>query len=178
MIITQAKLKSIRKKEKTIAFASGIFDIPHAGHALFLKDCKRYGTTVIGVGSDKDVKQFKYDSGSLMNEHIRMFMVDSIKGVDYTILTDSNYGEGDKVNSALAPILYKLKPDYWIVNDDSPFMETKKQVCKELEIKLIILKRKCPKEFEKISTSKIVKQIKIKRKNEKSKYIIKKNITN
>jgi len=172
MIIKQSKLKSIRKQEKKIVFASGIFDITHAGHAIFLKKCKRYGTTIIGVCSDKDVKKFKYNTGTIMNENIRLFMVDSLKNVDYTILVDANNKYiGDNVMSSLLKMLRKLQPDYWIINEeDSPLIESKKIVCKELGIKLIILKRSCPKKFEKISSSKIIKQIQKSKKSRKKIY--------
>ena len=37
----------------------GTFDIPHMGHATFLKRASRYGDLVVGVNSDRFVTEYK-----------------------------------------------------------------------------------------------------------------------
>lgn len=37
----------------------GTFDVPHMGHAAFLKRCERFGSVTVGVNSDRFVEGYK-----------------------------------------------------------------------------------------------------------------------
>lgn len=39
----------------------GTFDVPHAGHAAFLRRCAEYGDVLVGVNSDRFVAEYKGD---------------------------------------------------------------------------------------------------------------------
>ncbi len=160
-----AALTGIRKDNpnKTIIFCSGTFDLTHAGHILFFEDCKKQGDIlVVGVGDDDTIHEYKGKTRPILNENVRLKSIDSLKPVDYTVL-QKNIKEKPKpygILWVLMPILEKLRPDKWIVNDDSFGYEERKKMANEYGIELVILDRWCPKEFENISTSNIIKKIK------------------
>ena len=162
MIISIGDLASIREKHKNqkIAFCAGIFDLTHAGHVLFFEDCKKYGDVlVVMVGSDFTIQHYKGDGRPILNEHLRLKMIDSLKPVDYTLL-DLNTSDVDFL-AVIPEVVFKLlKPDLYIVNDDAFDMQRRHALVKGVDTKLVILKRTCPPEFENISTTKIIEKIK------------------
>lgn len=159
--VSYEDLSKIRAKfkNKIIVFCSGVFDLTHAGHALFFEDCKKHGDIlVVGVGCDADIKKYKGENRPILNEHVRWRTVDMMKPVDYSFL--SKPVAGDNVLGHLKDIFLKLKPDAYVVNDDAFDIAFRRQLVDKLETELIILRRMCPPEFENISTTKIIQKIK------------------
>jgi len=142
---------------KKIVFCSGNFDLTHVGHVLFFEDCKQQGNIlIVGVASDNILKINK--KRLIMNKNIRLKMVDSLKPVDYVLL--DNVSNKENTLGLLDVVFKKLKPDVYIINDDASNIPYRKKICKKFDVKLVILKRTCPKEFENISTTKLIKKIK------------------
>jgi len=161
-ILERKNLSSIRKKhkDKKIVYCDGAFDLPHVGHILFFEDCKRHGDIlVVGLGSDALIRKNKGKERPILNEKIRLKTVDSFKPVDYCFLIK------DKINKdhKLAPLIKtfkSLEPDVAIFNKDAFDIPYRQKVAKAYGVKLVILPRYCPKDFEGISTSKIIAKIK------------------
>lgn len=155
-------LADIREKHKgeKIVFSSGCFDLTHAGHVLFFEDCKRHGDIlVVMVGADKVVKRDKDESRPILNEHLRLKIVDSLKPVDYA-LTDELVPADKHPLHYIDMVFEKLRPDVYVINDDAFEIPYREALTKRHGAKLMILKRTCPDEFEKVSTSNIIKKIK------------------
>lgn len=160
-IITHDDLSRIRRnyKNKKIVFCSGVFDLTHAGHALFLEKCKKEGDVlVVAVGEDSSL----YDLGKgrgrpVFNEDIRLKMVDSLKPVDYTLL-----GLRPERNplSFMETMFSRLRPDIYVINSDAFDIPYRRFLAKKYNMKIKIFKRTCPKSFECISTTGIIKKIK------------------
>jgi cytidyltransferase-like protein len=163
-IISESDLNTIREKNKNkkISCGLGTFDLLHAGHILFLEDCKKHGDIiVIGVAKDSLIKNYKGKKRPILNEHIRLKSVDSIKGVDYTYLIDyPSWSKNGSHKETLGALLEKLKPDCYVVNSDMSDLDERKSLAKDNNVKFIVLNRNCPIEFEDISTSKIISKIK------------------
>ena len=86
-VINYKKLKNLRlaNKTKNIVLCSGVFDLTHAGHALFLEDAKKQGDIlVVGVGDDVSTGAMKGRGRPVLNQHVRLKIVDSLKPVDYS----------------------------------------------------------------------------------------------
>lgn len=163
MIITYDDLPQIREKhpDQKIVFCSGTFDLTHAGHILFFEDCKKLGKVlVVGVGDDKTIKDYKGETRPILNQHIRLKTVDSLKPVDYCFL--DNYKEaGNKILfSPLSHIFSLLKPEKYVVNEDVVNLKEMARISSNFGVELVVLKRWCPEEFNNISTTKIIKKIK------------------
>ena len=159
-LITYGDLPSIREKHKKerIVFASGTFDLPHAGHVLFFEDCKKYGDIlVVTVGTDSAVKRNKGIERPVMNERVRLKIISSLKPIDYCLMEADVYEEPLKH----IEITFKtLKPDAYVINADAFDIPYRERIAKEHGVELVILERWCPPEFGDISTTKIIEQIK------------------
>lgn len=150
-----------QNKDKVIVFCSGTFDLLHAGHILFFEDCKKQGDfLVVGVGRDEFIKYYKGPTLPIINESMRVKMINSLKIVDYVLLEDWPGKQEEGLFSTIFPIMELLKPDKWVINTDAFDIPKRKDIAKRLGIELVILNRNSPKEFEEVSTSKIIAKIK------------------
>lgn len=160
-IIQHKDLPQIRKKlkNKKIVFCSGSFSIVHAGHVLFLEDCKKRGDIlVVGVGSDKILSKYKGGRPTFMNEHMRLKIIDSLKPVDHAILDFTN--EKQHLLNMIKVVFQRLKPDIYVVNDDAFNIPYRQKLAKKYKVKMVILDRWCPSEYEAVSATKIIEKIK------------------
>ena len=100
----------IRSENKKIVFTNGCFDIIHPGHIHVLSQAKLLGDIlVIGLNSDKSVKNLKGEERPLVNESDRAKILLSIKYVDYVTIFDE---------STPKDIIKKIKPDTLVKGGD------------------------------------------------------------
>lgn len=160
MIIDFQDLSKIRKKHsgQKIVLGAGSFDLPHAGHVLFLEDCKKLGDIlVVMVGSDQSIRKLKGDHRPIMNQHLRLKLVDSLKPVDYSFIDP--YVDRDDLKSFLLDETFKfLKPDIHAVNDDRNDASFRMILGKKHGVDIVVLPRTAPKEFEGVSTTKLIER--------------------
>lgn len=153
-------LQEIRTSNKynIVGFCSGGFDITHPGHVFFLEDCKKYcDFLVVCVSSDASRKIYKQDTiRPIWNEHIRFKMVTSLKPVDFAFVDESLISIEHPL-AVLIPIFKALSPDRYFINTDATNIDYREELCRRYSIQMIIHQRWCPPEFEKISTTSIVK---------------------
>ncbi|MDP3697466.1 MAG: adenylyltransferase/cytidyltransferase family protein [Candidatus Taylorbacteria bacterium] len=154
-------LPSIRRKhkDKKLVFCSGSFDLVHAGHILFFEDCKRLGDVLtVGVASDMMLRRHKGKGRPVLNQHVRLKTIDALKPVDYCFLDESTHR--DHLLGVIEEVFKRLRPDIYVINQDTFDVEYRKMLAKKYGVKMKILKRTAPPEFENISTSKIIDKIK------------------
>jgi D-beta-D-heptose 7-phosphate kinase/D-beta-D-heptose 1-phosphate adenosyltransferase len=100
----------IRSENKKIVFTNGCFDIIHPGHIHVLSHAKLFGDIlVVGLNSDKSVKNLKGKERPLVNESDRAKILLSIKYVDYVTIFDE---------STPKDIIEKIKPDTLVKGGD------------------------------------------------------------
>ena len=93
-----------------VVVATGVFDVLTYSHFELLKYAKTYGNhLIVGINSDKSVKQLKGDSRPIHNEIRRAEMLESIRYVDRVVI----FNELNVVN-----FLQKVKPNVWIKGND------------------------------------------------------------
>ena len=68
------------KKRKI--FTNGCFDIVHRGHLELLRYCKSLGYVVVGINTDRSVRELKGEARPFFSQQDRRFMLESIKYVD------------------------------------------------------------------------------------------------
>ena len=159
-LIHHSDLADIRKKfaGKKIVFVSGVFDLTHPGHVLFLEDSKNLGDILVAaVGDDASIKELKGGGRPLFNEHMRMKMVSAIKPVDFCFLAPAPPGQP---LSYIDRVFGQLKPDIYAVNDDAFDIPARQQMADKHGVRLEVLKRTCPPEFDNVSTTKLIGKIK------------------
>ena len=103
-------VERLKKQDKKIVTTNGVFDILHYGHVKYLEQAKRLGDIlIVGVNTDKSVKQNKGDKRPINDEKSRMSVLAALKSVDYVFLFD----EKDPRNW-----LNKLKPNIHVKAGD------------------------------------------------------------
>jgi glycerol-3-phosphate cytidylyltransferase len=102
-----------------IVYTGGTFDVFHAGHVDFLKQCSLLGDVVVSVNTDEFVERYKGKKpvNTLLE---RMTVLEACKYVDKVIV---NTGNEDSKES-----IYKVKPDYIVIGSDW----LKKDYCKQM----------------------------------------------
>ena len=75
-----------KKDSKKIVFTNGCFDILHVGHIRYLSEAKSLGDIlVIGINSDKSVKELKGPSRPINSLSDRALILSELRYVDYVI---------------------------------------------------------------------------------------------
>ena len=88
----------------------GTFDIPHAGHAAFLRKCAQFGQLTVGVNSDDFVRDYKGEV-PLYSQAERMTL---IEGMGYDVAL--NDGPGIDLIDIVEPDLLAIGSD-WLTKD-------------------------------------------------------------
>lgn len=98
-----AALEEERKRNRSIAFANGCFDVLHVGHVRYLQEAARQADVlVVAVNGDASVRQLKGSGRPVMPERERAEIIAALRGVAYvTIFHEDSPGR----------LLALLKPD-------------------------------------------------------------------
>ncbi len=154
-----SKIANIRGKNpgKTIVFASGCYDILQPGHCIFFEQMQAFGDlVVIGLGRDSTISKLK--PGRPINEQMnRAYLLAAMKPIDYVIIGGSEIEDG-KIE--FGKVIRTLLPDVFVLNDDDSALSQKTKLCKDLGIKLVLVKRIVPDFLKATSTTAIIDRVK------------------
>jgi glycerol-3-phosphate cytidylyltransferase len=96
-----------------IVYTGGTFDLFHAGHVHFLKQCKRIagddGMVVVALNRDEFIKAYK-GKAPIVSFTDRAEVLSACRYVDQVVI---NYGNADSKIS-----INKVKPDFIVIGDD------------------------------------------------------------
>jgi D-beta-D-heptose 7-phosphate kinase/D-beta-D-heptose 1-phosphate adenosyltransferase len=82
-------LPELRRKRKTIAFTNGCFDLLHVGHVkLFQFARAQADALVVGLNSDRSVREIKGPGRPLVSEDERAHVLAALAAVDHVIVFD------------------------------------------------------------------------------------------
>jgi rfaE bifunctional protein nucleotidyltransferase chain/domain len=116
MEISTINISTIRNNNinKTIILCHGCFDIFHYGHLMYLKKAKSLGDIlVVSLTNDKFIK--KGNNRPMQNIHERLEIIDELKCVDYSCISD----DYSSIN-----IIKNLKPNVYAKGSDAKGKET------------------------------------------------------
>ena len=86
-----------------LVFTNGCFDVLHAGHVEFLRQCRLLGTRlIVGMNTDDSVRLLKGPSRPICNQTERWKVLEELRSVDEVIL----FGE-----STPCELIRRLRPD-------------------------------------------------------------------
>lgn len=92
-----------RRGCKRVVWTNGCFDLFHAGHCRLLQRAAELGDVlIVGVNSDRSVRQLKGRSRPINHEADRAEVVSSIKGVTAACIFDEDWP---------CEVLWALQPD-------------------------------------------------------------------
>ena len=131
--------------------ATGVFEILHPGHILFLSEAKKLGSELIVIlARDENIKKHKRQP--VIPENQRLEVIRSLKVVDAAVLGD--------LEDMFKPII-ELKPDIIALGPNQAFLEKDlEKKLKERNINAKVVRIKTLWEGELNSTGKIIEKIK------------------
>ena len=90
---------------QSCVFTNGCFDILHRGHIELFKFCYKQTImgqpAVVGVNSDRSIKELKGNNRPIMGEEDRLAVLMAIKWIDYIVVFDTK---------SVFPVIESLKP--------------------------------------------------------------------
>ncbi len=85
----------LRREGRRIVFANGCFDVLHVGHVRYLAGARKEGDVLlVGVNSDRAVRELKGPGRPLLDEQGRAELVAALESVDYVVIFDDLTAEG------------------------------------------------------------------------------------
>lgn len=98
------------RKNKTVVFTNGCFDLLHIGHVRYLKEARALGDIlVVGINSDDSVKRLKGPTRPIQNESDRAEILSSLGAVDFTVIFTED---------TPAKLIEKVRPDILVKGGD------------------------------------------------------------
>lgn len=135
-------------------FVSGCYDILHGGHIEFFNQAKALGDyLIVSFASEKTLEKYKNKKSSIPEAHKRKIL-ESLRMVDEVVMGDNI----DEVGLDFKNHFLKIKPNILAVTEDDHFSEQKIALCKQIGAKYVVLPKNL--DFDKISTTEIIKNIK------------------
>jgi len=106
-LVTRAQLlrelRILRQQDKRIAFTNGCFDLLHPGHISIFEFARSQGDVlVVGLNSDRSVRELKGPSRPLINQRDRARMIAALEAVDYVTIFDE---------TSVLPLVEEVRPD-------------------------------------------------------------------
>jgi D-beta-D-heptose 7-phosphate kinase/D-beta-D-heptose 1-phosphate adenosyltransferase len=100
----------IDRKNKTVLFTNGCFDLLHAGHLHLLKECRKLADTIIvGLNDDASIKRLKGNNRPIDNLSIRIEKLSKLDEVDFII----PFSEDTPLH-----LIKKIRPDILLKGGD------------------------------------------------------------
>lgn len=90
MSVESVKLYCKKENILRVGITSGCFDIFHYYHLIYLERCKHLcDVLIVGVDSDRSVKEIKGHQRPIINERHRLAIINSLKCVDACFILDN-----------------------------------------------------------------------------------------
>jgi len=110
----------------------GTFDVPHLGHANFIRKCAEYGDLVIGINSDRFVNSYKKRSAVYTQAERAELM--SLLGHPIAI----NDGPGRALIETIKPDLIAVSTD-WVDRDYLAQIDVTREFLEDNNISLVYI---------------------------------------
>jgi len=112
LTIDEARLlaQQHRREGKCIVFTNGLFDLLHAGHALYLEQARNLGDVLfVGVNSDASAAALKGSKRPIIPAHERAFLLTCLRAVDYAVVFEG---------TTAVELLYAIQPHFYVKGGD------------------------------------------------------------
>jgi rfaE bifunctional protein nucleotidyltransferase chain/domain len=79
--------RRLRRARRTVVFTNGCFDLIHPGHVALLEEARRHGDVlVVGLNSDRSVRDLKGPGRPLIGQRDRSRMLAALECVDHVTI--------------------------------------------------------------------------------------------
>lgn len=107
------EIKHLKESGAKIIFTNGCFDILHPGHIYLLNEAsKEDGFLIVGLNSDRSVRELKGEGRPFTPERERAEMLASLEVVDYVVIFDEKTPEN---------LIKQIKPNVLVKGSDYEF---------------------------------------------------------
>jgi D-beta-D-heptose 7-phosphate kinase/D-beta-D-heptose 1-phosphate adenosyltransferase len=136
---------------KTLTLATGVFDLLHEEHFIFLQKAKNLGDLLlVGLESDIRVRQMKGEGRPINKQEIRLENLQKSGIADFIFILPEEFSKPDDHRQ----LINKIRPDFMAVSSNTLFQAEKAKILAEFSAKLVVVHDFNP-EF---SSSKIIKK--------------------
>lgn len=137
----QKKLINIHQQGRCLVLATGVFDLLHQEHILFLKKAKAEGDVlVVALESDGRVKALKGQNRPINNQTLRLANIKKLTVVDLAfILPEKFASQTDHQN-----LLKLVKPDVLAVSSHTPFIDQKRKLMRQIGARVKVVHKHNP----------------------------------
>lgn len=149
---TQMVLNQARSLNQTVVLATGVFDLLHQEHRLFLAKAKQLGDVLlVGVESDARVKRLK---GPDRPRHRQQTRVNNVMA---TGVVTSAFVLPTTFDTPLAhtQLVELIRPQFLAVSSHTPHLIEKRRILEQVGGKVVVIHQHNPD----ISTTKIIKNL-------------------
>jgi D-beta-D-heptose 7-phosphate kinase / D-beta-D-heptose 1-phosphate adenosyltransferase len=104
------ELERCRRRNETIVFTNGCFDVLHRGHVEYLQFCRRQGdVVVVGLNSDDSVRTIKGPERPINNQQDRAVLLAALEAVDYVTIFEE---------PTPLSLIRRVRPDVLVKGED------------------------------------------------------------
>jgi len=129
-------LKTLRDQGKKITLVTGVFDLLHQEHKIFLEKASQIGDVlIVGVESDARVRQLKGENRPIQNQELRKKQIEALNLADTVFILPEEFTTAEHYDQFVKEIL----PAYLAVSSHTPFQESKEMLMKKYggELKVV-----------------------------------------
>lgn len=129
-------LSSRQEKNKTLTLVTGVFDVLHQEHELFLQKAKATADLlVVGLESDFRVKKMKGEGRPINEQNKRHINLNKLQIADYIFILPEQFSKPeDHIN-----LIAKIKPNFMAVSSHTSHQKEKQLILDQFGAKLLIV---------------------------------------
>jgi D-beta-D-heptose 7-phosphate kinase / D-beta-D-heptose 1-phosphate adenosyltransferase len=125
-----------RQQGKKIVFASGVFDLLHQEHKLFLEKAKALGDVlVVSLESDVRVRQIKGEGRPINPQGLRKQNLEKLGIADVVFILPEDFAKPQQHRQIIA----ELRPDFMAVSSHTSHLDKKRLIVEEFGGQLLVV---------------------------------------
>lgn len=121
---------------KTLTLVTGVFDLLHEEHLIFLKKAKNLGDLLlIGLESDIRVRQMKGEGRPINKQETRLENLQKLGIADFIFILPEEFFRPEDHRALIS----KIKPNFLAISSNTLFQAEKAKILAEFSAKLVIV---------------------------------------
>jgi D-glycero-beta-D-manno-heptose 1-phosphate adenylyltransferase len=145
-------LALVSRRNQNLVFVTGVFDVLHKAHRMFLVKARIRGDVlIVGIESDFRVKQMKGESRPVYPQDKRQAQLENLGVADFVFVLPENFSD-KKEHLAMVEL---LKPKVLAVSAHTPHLGVKRRLMKKVGGKLEVVME----QDQTVSTTKLIKEL-------------------
>lgn len=129
-------LKQRAQQKQSLTLVTGVFDLLHEEHLHFLQKAKKTADLLlVGLESDRRVKQIKGANRPINDQHQRLLNLQKLAIADFIFILPENFSTYEEHRQLIA----RIRPDFMAISSNTAFQDVKKRILAEFGGQLLIV---------------------------------------